>query len=227
MTLYPCCNFDPKLLEKIGETKLKSFLSIVTALIIFAGQSFSQEETLLGSGEISNGGFGGPVVKYVQIKGEPGVLVGGRGGWIINHSLILGGGGYGLVNDIKSGNPPYYDGGNLYNTYLNFGYGGAELEYIFQSDELLHFSVYTLIGGGSISYRNRLFNEDNDGGWDSPKDDFFIVEPAINAELNVVSFMRIDAGLSYRFVAGVNYDNLKNSDFAGPSAILTFKFGNF
>lgn len=206
---------------------MKIILSLMTTILIFAGQIFAQEETLLGSDEVSNGGFGGPVVKYVQIKGEPGVLVGGRGGWIINHTFVLGGGGYGLVNDIKSDNPPYLYEGNLYNTYLNFGYGGVELEYIFQSDQLLHFSVYSLIGGGSISYRNEFFNENHDMNWDSSNDAFFVFEPAVNAELNVISFMRIAAGVSYRFIGGANFESIKNSDLAGPSASLTFKFGKF
>lgn len=205
---------------------MKVILSLITTIMIFAGQAFAQEKTLIGSGEVSNGGFGGPVVKYVQIKGEPGVLVGGRGGWIINHTFVLGGGGYGLVNDIKSDNPPYLYQGTWYNTYLNFGYGGVELEYIFQSDDLLHFSVYSLIGGGDISYRNEMFN-DHGMNWDSNNDAFFVFEPAINAELNVISFMRIDAGVSYRFIGGVNFDAIKNSDLAGPSASLTFKFGTF
>ncbi len=206
---------------------MKIFLSIAAAVMIFAGQSFSQEKTLLGSGEVSNGGFGGPVVKYVQIKGEPGVLVGGRGGWIINHTFVIGGGGYGLANDIKSDNPPYLYNGQWYNTYLNFGYGGVELEYIFQSDDLLHFSVYSLIGGGDVSYRNERFNDNHDMNWDSNNDAFFVFEPAINAELNVISFMRIDVGASYRFISGVNFEGLKNSDLAGPSASLTLKFGSF
>ena len=138
---------------------MKIIISIIATILIFAGQIFAQEETLLGSGEISNGGFGGPVVKYIQLKGEPGILIGGRGGWIINHTLVLGGGGYGLVNEIEADNPPVLSQGNVYNTYLNFGYGGVELEYIIHSDDMLHFSVYSLVGGGSISYRNELFDE--------------------------------------------------------------------
>ena len=108
--------------------------------------------------------------------------------------------------------------------HCHFGYGGVELEYIVQSDQLVHFSVYTLIGAGGVSYRNKYWDSD---GWDSPADAFFVLEPAVNAELNVISFMRICAGLSYRFISGANLDSIRDSDLDGPSAVLTFKFGKF
>ena len=194
---------------------MKSFLAFVLLFLLFSISITAQEETLLGSGEISSGGFGAPVVKYTQIKGEPALLVGGRGGWIINHTFVIGGGGYGLVNNIL-GNPPYalYSDPQivsqlwpLITTYITFGYGGLELEYIIQSDQLLHFSVYTLIGAGAITYRNgdyRPILVD----YDYPSDAFFVLEPAVNAELNVASFMRISAGFSYRFISGVKLGDL-------------------
>lgn len=207
---------------------MKILFSIITIIILTAIQVTAQEQTLLGSGEISNGGFGGPVIKYTSIKGETGILVGGRGGWIINHSFVIGGGGYGLVNNIKALMPVHIDQfGRLHTPYINFGYGGVELEYIIQSDRLLHFSLYTLIGGGTISYRDGLWGDNNSGEWDTPEDAFFVLEPQINVELNVVSFMRINAGAGYRFISGVELNNLDNGDFSGFSGGLTLKFGSF
>ena len=207
---------------------MKTLSKVIVLSLILSFQLFAQEETLVGNGEVTHGGFGGPVIKYTQVKGEPSVLVGGRGGWIINHTFIIGGGGYGLANDIKANNPLIIAPG-ITKPYLNFGYGGLELEYIIESDKLLHFSVYSLIGAGSVSYRAELFDHngsDCDSGG-SPNDAFFVFEPAANVELNIVSFLRINAGVSYRFVSGVNFDNLENSDLAGLSANLTLKFGTF
>jgi len=200
---------------------MKIFLSIITIILISTSQLFSQEETLIGNGEVSHGGFGGPVIKFTQVKGEPGVLVGGRGGWIINHSFVIGGGGYGLVNKIEANN----DFLGL-RPYLNFGYGGVELEYIIQSDKLLHFTVCTLIGGGAVSYREHLWDDSWDE-WDSPNDAFFVFEPSAGVELNIISFFRVNAGVSYRFISGAEFDDLKNKDLAGVSAFLTLKFGKF
>ena len=200
-------------------------LSTLLLTIVFSYQLFAQEETLVGNGEITHGGFGGPVIKYSQFNGEPAVLVGGRGGWIINHSFIIGGGGYGLVNNIGADNTSFGFWGTK--PYIDFGYGGVELEYIIHSDRLIHFSVYSLIGGGSVSYRGDLLDNDDWDKWDSPRDAFFVFEPAANVELNIISFFRINAGISYRFVSGAKLDDLKDSDLAGPAATLTFKFGKF
>lgn len=206
---------------------MKNTLSILIIAIISAGCLFAQEETLIGNGEVSHGGFGGPVVKFTQIKGEPAVLVGGRGGWIINHSFVIGGGGYGLVTSIDADNETIVSSFGS-KPYINFGYGGFEMEYIINSNQLLHFSVAALIGGGGVSYRNDLWDNHEDwDDWDSPHDAFFVFEPSANIELNIVSFFRINAGVSYRFISGANLDNLKNSDLAGPAASLTLKFGSF
>lgn len=203
---------------------MKKLLSILVITIISAAYIYAQEETLIGNGEVANGGFGGPVVKYTQIKGEPAVLVGGRGGWIINHSFVIGGGGYGLVNSIEADNETIASAFGS-KPYINFGYGGFEMEYIINSDKIIHFSVAALIGGGGVSYRNDLWNDHED--WDSPHDAFFVFEPSANIELNIISFFRINAGVSYRFISGANLDDLQNSDLAGPAASLTLKFGSF
>jgi hypothetical protein len=189
-------------------------------LIMMSTLITPQEKTLIGT-EITHGGFGAPVVKFTNIDGVFGVLVGGRGGWIINNTFVIGGGGYGLANPV--------DGKTLYKgeiPYLNFGYGGFELEYIINSDELLHFSAYSLIGGGGVSYRNKFDSRDG-WEWDHMLNTFFVFEPALNAELNVARFMRMNVGLSYRFISGVRFENYKNSDLSGPSINLTFKFGKF
>ncbi len=177
---------------------------------------FAQAETLV-SGSIENGGFGGPVVKFTEIDGEFGLIVGGRGGWIMNHTFVIGGGVYGLVNQIDS---DFIFDGELIP--LMMGYGGFEMEYIYSPNSLVHLSVYLLLGGGGLTYK-----EYDD--WHSPKvtDSFWIAEPALNVELNISSFFRISAGVGYRFVSDVNLGDITDSDIAGVSGMLTFKFGKF
>lgn len=189
---------------------------VLIILLLSTMSIFAQSETLV-SGGIMSGGFGGPVVKFTQINGEFGVLLGARGGWIMNHTFIIGAGGYGLVSEFDT--KSVFKGELLQ---LMMGYGGLELEYVNSSNRLVHFSVYLLLGAGGLTYK-----ELND--WISPKvtDEFWIAEPAINVELNISSFFRISTGVGYRFVTGVDLGNFKNSDIAGVSGILTFKFGRF
>ena len=162
-------------------------------LLVFTFPVLAQEEILI-NGEIESGGFGGPVLKITNINGENAVLVGGRGGWIINHSFVLGGGGYGLVTDV---NAKVTDS---IHQYIEMGYGGLELIYP-SSNDLLHLSIGLLVGGGGIGYRH----EDNDMFNTSHKKTihFLSLNRSVNANLNVTHFFRIAAGVSYRYVSGL------------------------
>ena len=174
----------------------------------------AQEQTLAGDG-YHNGGFGGPVLKVTAFKGETGILVGGRGGWIINHTLILGGGGYGLVNRIPASTP-----GPAGEPYVDFGYGGVELEYVHQWDKLMHLSVGLLIGGGGVGYRWEEGSSGQSRG-------FFTMEPWVNGNLNVTHFFRISVGVSYRWVTGSDSPAASDADLSGVAGILLLRFGSF
>ena len=193
-------------------------IAILVTLLALAFPVLAQEEETLIKGDIEHGGFGGPVVKFGSFNGESGVLVGGRGGWIINHAFILGGGGYGLVTNVKANTL-----GPNGERYLEFGYGGLELEYIPEPNKLIHLSFLALIGGGGVSWR------DGDVSMSSRResDAFFIVEPTVHATLNVTPFFRISAGASYRYITGLDSKVSSNSDLSGPSGLLTFRFGKF
>lgn len=193
-------------------------LLVVTLLLLSSLTLFAQEETLI-EGKISNGGFGGPVVKFTSINNHFGVLVGGQGGWIINHAFVIGGGGYGLANNIKTDKIIIGE-----RQLLNFGYGGLELHYINNSDNLIHFTISVLIGAGGIGYR-RPYNWDN--SWDTNTQSFFALEPTFRVMLNVTSFFRVGIGGGYRLISGADMDNLKDSEISGPSAEIIFKFGKF
>lgn len=199
----------------------KLFITLVL-LTIANYQIFAQEETLVGTGEITHGWFAAPVLKISNVNNGTGVFIGGRGGWIINHTFVLGLGGYGLVTDVKANNLISI---NNSDAFLALGYGGFELEYIVMSDNLVHFTAYALIGGGSVTYRGELWDDWDD--WDFGHDSFFVIEPALNAELNITSFMRLNAGFSYRFFSGLDFDDLKSSDLGGFTTSFTLKFGDF
>lgn len=204
-------------------------LFVIIFVTLFTLSLHAQEETLL-EGEVVHGGFGGPVVKFSNIKKDFALLVGGYGGWFVNHTFLIGAGGYGLatkINASESAQAKYGQGEQLK---LMFGYGGAVLEYVNRSNKLVHYSINTLIGAGGVVYTERDhygYDEDDDDDHIGPSDAVFVLEPGLNAELNVASFFRINAGASYRMVTGVNLEGLKNSDLSGPSVNLTLKFGLF
>jgi hypothetical protein len=180
--------------------------------------ALAQEQTLI-SGDIESGGFGGPAVKITRLNGETGVLVGGRGGWIVNHKFVLGGGGYGLVTNVKAKTT------DSIHQNIELGYGGLDLEYIASSDDLLHLSLGLLIGGGGIAYK-----DENDNFMDAhhrAMKGFFVLEPNVAANLNVTHFFRLAAGLSFRYINGLNSTLSTNADLSGPSVFFMLKFGTF
>lgn len=186
-------------------------------ILLVTASAFAQETTLI-NGDIESGGFGGPILKVTNINGENAVMVGGRGGWIINHTFVLGGAGYGLVTDVKA------KVGESIHQYIEMGYGGLDIEYIASSNDLLHLSMELLVGGGGIGYKHED-NEDFDSS--HKKNSFFVLEPSVNANLNITHSFRIAAGVSYRYVSGLKSVVSTNSDLSGPSANLIFKFGIF
>ena len=189
---------------------MKKMLLIV--LILFSIPAFAQEETLIGQ-NFESGGFGGPVMKLTGMGGSAAIVTGARGGWIVNNQFVIGGGIYGSQTDASA------------NDSLNFDidYLGLELEYVHNPKDLFHWSAYTLIGWGDANFNHK--NEAKD--YDINDENFFIIEPAINGEMNVTSFFRLGAGLSYRYVVGVDRLGLTDSDVRGLTFLLTFKFGKF
>jgi len=207
----------------------RSVVFLLTGLLVWPVAAQDKEETLIGDYAVEHGGFGGPVVKFSSVDGTFAAFVGGRGGWIINvrpgHTVVLGGGGYGLANDIEAIrlNRAVPEGRASAQTYLDFGYGGIEVEYVNRTRRLLHGAVQVLIGGGSVSFRDA----DNENLGDRFEDEVFVLEPTAHLMLNVTSFLRIGGGAGYRFVSGSSLEPFADADLSGPSAVLTFKFGSF
>ena len=185
---------------------MKRYLFILCVLVaVVPIVASAQEETLIGDG-IESGGYGGPVVKFTSFAGNIGVIVGGRGGWIINHTFVLGGGYYGMASNIR------IDGSTT-----DMEYGGFEFEYIWQSDRVLHFTVHVGIGGGRVQMIDP-YNEDR----------FFYTEPTINLEVNLIKWFRINAGIGYLWVDNIQgMPGLSTSDVRSITGSIVFKFGWF
>jgi hypothetical protein len=194
-----------------------AFLFLLISTTAFAAED---EETLV-RGKIEHNGFGALVVKLTEIHGETGVLLGLRGGWIINHKVVVGGGVYGLFNDIQAKGISYDE-----RLDLDLTLGGFEFEYVSRSAKLIHYSLRALIGSGEVNYigHDRPIN---DTLFYYHRESFFVAEPEVNLILNVTKFFRLGVGASYRFVSSVNLEGLTNSDLDGPSASLILKFGRF
>jgi hypothetical protein len=179
-----------------------------------------QPRTLL-SRPFQSGGYGAPVVSYTRFADRDAVLVGGRGGWILNHQLVIGGGGFGLATPArqKAGADP-----NQADHQHTFGYGGLWLEYLIAPTNVVHGSVGTLVGAGGITYE-RFRPEPLIGAQESSS--VFVLDPVVAAEVNVTSFLRLAVQGGYRVVRGVDLASLGNAGASGFTLGGLVKLGGF
>lgn len=190
---------------------MKPFVATCFAVVVATWMSGAELSAQEGSG-----GFGGPAVKLTEVDDRFGVLVGGRGGWIVDGSWVIGGGGYSLVNvsNFEHLTNQGDSGG------LEMAYGGAELAYVHKHDEPIQMSVGLLLGAGGLTW-----TPDNTSG-DEMEDAFFVAEPSASTIVRVTSFLRLALGVSYRLSAGVELLELDDSDVSGFAGFLGFNFGS-
>lgn len=201
-------------------------LVVGTLLTVVAASSAEaqRDATLLGRRGASHfGGFGGPVVKLSRIAGADAVINGGRGGVIINRQLVIGGGGYSVANrNIRTG----FAFDNEDPADLRFDYGGLEFEYIAKPSRVAHVTAYALIGGGQAYYES-VRDQGATVATQRLESNVFVLEPALNVELNVTRWFRTALGAGYRYVNGSDLPSATDGALSGAVGTWTFKFGSF
>lgn len=182
---------------------------------------------LLFSGRTTHGGYGAPQMRVTSVLSEPALLVGVHGGWIVNHSFVLGLAGYGLATRHDTPAAMRVEGEP---SRMEFAYGGVRAAYLLFPHRLVHVGFGGLLGGGGLiaiakeDYRNQQGNEDVRT---AHADASFVFEPEVEVEVNVVHFMRIAVAGSYRIVGAVDAPGLTHRKLSAPSGSVAFKFGVF
>ena len=172
---------------------------------IFAQESSeeSQDTETLVPSDFDNGFVVAFEDKLSTLDGNFANFAGLHGGWLIDHSFLIGMAGYGTTDSHRG---------------FEMAYGGLVLEYFFNPNKLFNYSIRGLIGGGGV---------DNHGNWPHGPgfdvDGLFVAEPEARVTLNVLKPFRIGFGLGYRFVGGDSRD----LGLSGPTFSFSFKFGIF
>ena len=190
---------------------ISTFLFLAIIISVSAQESNNVKTLFGGNKDQSNGGYGAIMVGYSQIWDKDAILIGARGGWIINHNFALGMGGYGFMTDPQT-DPYIQDAITGQNTkyQITGGYGGLLFEPIVGAKMPVHLSFPILIGAGGIAYTKHWENTD----WDNPdydyqntyedSDAFFVLEPGVELEFNMLKFFRIALSASYRYTSNIN-----------------------
>ncbi len=204
---------------------------IYTAMLVFLTLVITAQDTenkdfktLFGNSAYSNGAYGALMINYTQLENADVILVGARGGWIINQAVTIGLAGYGLISD--------NDFTNIYDddvVNLAGGYGGLLIEPILAPRYPVHLAFPIIIGAGGVAYLDSYYDNFDDD-WNTnvyDNDAFFVVEPGVEIEMNIVRFMRVGLAATYRYTSNIDLVNTSSDMLRGFNFGMTLKFGKF
>ena len=202
---------------------MKSFFF---ALLLLAGtQGYTQKSGSFKS--IESSGYGVLSTQFSKFNGKNAIFAGAYGGWMINHKLMIGVGGYGLATRHTG------YGLNEHTQNRNdwkMGYVGLMGEYTFFGNRDLHFSVNTLVGVGLIKNgngRGTIPDNGSDELRDIDASGFYVIQPGVNVEYSVTNWFQVGAGVGYRYITGSDQRGISDANMSAPTANLSFKFGVF
>lgn len=190
--------------------------------------------TLLGGDhDVHHGGWGAPTVDHTRLLDQDALLVGGRGGWIIDHRFTLGLAGYGLATSVE--NPAYDDvllaRGRSITKPSRFvaGYGGLLLEPVIAYRSPVHVSLPVIIGAGGCGYQSFSASphEFDPFTYNDDAAAFFVLEPGVELELNVIPLVRVAVGASYRYTSDLDLAGTSKDALQGFNAGIRIKVGSF
>lgn len=193
---------------------MKRIVGILALGMLLSGSLFGQTETLFGHARVV-GGFGAPIIEW-GLNNDLSTSVGGGGAIVIDEFFI---GGYGIGSiDFEQ----LLDDGTV--DRLELGHGGFWLGYAIGSFNVLHLHLGGRIGWGAVN----VDLTDNNIRY-SDLDRVFVMTPEAGLELNVTKWFRLSGGIGYRWVQGIDENNiaLEQDALDGLVATLGVKFGWF
>jgi hypothetical protein len=166
-----------------------------------------------------------PDVRFTEVNDRSATLAGVYAGWLTDRTIFIGGGGYWLANRDDD---------------FKVAYGGPIIGVVAHADRKLAFGARTLIGFGNATLSDRYgvlvgeqirfgtgrtpgnrrgFNQSTLVAFD---DNFFVVEPQVNAVWKITNWLGVDAGVGYRLIAG---SELLDDRLRGLSGSIALQFG--
>ena len=211
--------------------KVNVFLAIlIIASVFVCCKKDDPNPEAYDNANISNGGYIGLNTRYNKISEINALQIGARAGWIAGHFLAVGIEGYAFINDYK------YDLRLDGDYNLSGGYGGFFIEPIILPKFPVHISIPVHFGIGQIGYGNNTFNENFSEDWHQKLesiDNFLLIEPGVELEVNLTSFCRLGFGVYYKFTTDIDlrYQTglpINSTDvLKGISGGFSLKFGKF
>jgi hypothetical protein len=209
-----------KTTSKIQKPNVRGFRFAVVATLMFAvtGVTAQQQDSVktLFRSDVKVSELWVPEVKLNSIQGDIGTLIGFYGGALINRSYLVG-----IAGGVNLGHPR-----------VNYGYFGGLGQFIYKPENLMHFSGQLVLAYGSTKDYENPKSGLLDNFWNISGAHFFMMEPGLNLEVNLSTKLTFVAGISYRYVSGLNENDenvsithVTNKDLSGVNFNIGLKFG--
>jgi hypothetical protein len=196
------------------------------------GQENADSTQYLLSEGVVLSGFGGPFAELSSIHDQAGVCLGAGGALVVNQTVFLGAYFEGLVTNHYMEELQSYV--NIERPKVSFEHGGLWFGYVYKPKKPVHGGISMKLGWGEISLEGDEFDDDVDVPFDFD-DRIFSVIPQLELELNMTRWFRINAGVGYRFVTGIDADYIDDAgneayfydqgDFNSITGTITLIFG--
>jgi len=158
--------------------------------------------------------FGGVGVKFTNLNGQFTLMNGGRGSATFNNRFTIGGGGWGMPKgiEIESSRKDTFE-------FFKMGYGGLELGYILYPGDKIKVGTNLLVAYGA-GFKETIPKSKN-GDFKM----FPVFEPSLYSQISLGKMLRLDLGITYRYVSAVDFQYISNKKLNGFSCYIAFLVG--
>ena len=181
---------------------MKKLFTLLSLLVVTTVLSAQREETLFNrnGGIRFTGVWVGTYNAFTDFGEDYNFNNGGSVMFEFNKNLLIGWAGY--ESDITAnGQEIDLEGSDFF------------LGYTFNSRKVVHPLVYLQTGSGRLRLQDR------------GRDNIFVVQPTIGAEVNIARWFRLGVDAGYRFVSDSELPGISNADLSSPTFGLRLKFG--
>ena len=173
---------------------------------------------------------------YTRFGTKDVLLPGLNFGMILNHNWAIGLSGSFVANtNYLHFQNIYYDfqTQQMAEARLGGGFGGLLLEYTLLPRSVVHVSFPLMIGVGYMAYYDKNYSYSSGQPYyhhnqnTIDEDYFFVVEPGIRAEFNIIKRLRIGLGVSYRYTPDLELVKTSAELINQFNAKLSIRIGKF
>jgi len=202
---------------------IKNFVNLLLMLAttpLMAQQGKDSVETVFKFPRINAIGFRvSPELQAGNLGGKYAVFYGGSAMLTLNRSFSIGVAGFTTGHGFSEHRLPGTNNGNL-----NVHYGGLRIEYTLRPQKKLHLTFPLLIGLGMARSDTASFRQPDPftrgrlpGSEAGNSRTFAVIQPGINAEVNLLPHLNFFAGVSYRIVGNVGHDRINLPTVDSPT----------